>query len=258
MTFVKPPKITTDLPRTDPFMSDDWKFWTKRFWRCLFTTCDAKEWEGPIKEVLTWYNKILIKKNNKLFLKKGTTLYHGSTTYPFLGGQSDTNRMTFFGLDAIISIWYVLEGYLLQNDRKCFKQKSLQVSRYGYLYEFKLKNDLEVTKIIKLLVSNPKNDASCKKRNAVCLHPQVSFHGVESKYRKLPNYFDLCNELSLHYEVYKDILGKPNKIYMIDPILLYQNRNNEQFDPMDSIISSRGVQKRVDMTCPNYKQKTGL
>jgi hypothetical protein len=255
LNIILPPKITTDLPKTNPFMSDDWKFWTRRFWRCLLSTCDAEEWEGPIKEILAWYNKILMQKDGKFYLKKNTKLYHGSITYPFLGGQSNPNRMTFFGLDAIISIWYVLEEYLLKNDSKCFRKNQQKVPRYGYLYEFELKEDLEITKIIKLLVSNPRNNAICRqKKEAVCLHPQVSFHGVDSYYRTLPNNFDLCNELTLHYDFHKNIIGIPKRIFMIDPIRLYENRKNSNFNPIHSIVSIDD-KKNVDLLCTNYKKK---
>lgn len=251
--FVYPPIFFSST--IDPFSKKkSYKFWTRRFWKCLFSTCDNQDWDSHILQIIRHYKNILVQKNNEYYLKKGTVLYHGSTEYPFLS-EHDESRMTFFGLDVIISLWYILESSYLKMDVACLTKMKKKVQYYGYLYEFRLKDDLKITTIIDKLIQNPKNSAVCKKTKSVCLHPQVSFHGVESFYRTLPNLFDLCNEVTLFYEYYKDIIGPPINIYLVDPLILHKNALSNNFDPTESIIekiNERSFAKK-DISCQEYK-----
>ena len=132
---------------------------------------DKSEWFKLRDKILVHMEDQLIYNplNKQKYLPKGTMLYHGSLEYPFLS-DSYKNKMTFFGLDTTISLWYILE--LMQDSESIFKK---QYPRFGYLYAFRLKKDLPVTKIIKTIYKNPKDSWHCRmNKESVCIGPQVS------------------------------------------------------------------------------------
>jgi hypothetical protein len=251
--FIYPLKIQT--PTTNPFDEDDinWKFWTKRFWKCLFQICDPIQWEEPIKTMLNHYNIILKKKGDQYYLPKNTILYHGSTNYPFFDKTFLSNKITFFGLDIVIALWYILEEIYNKNDH-CVNNQNVKIN--GYLYEFQLTKDLPITHIIKKLIINPKDRTEpCKKiMNAVCLHPQISFHGTSftNHYRDIVPMFDLCNEITLRYTVYKDYMHLKN-VYFVDPFILHKNATKIHFDPVKSIVSNKKYKDIIG--CQEYKKE---
>lgn len=250
--FVYPIKIKT--PFINPFKSEnDWKFWTKRFWKCFFTNCDPIQWEEPIHSMLKYYQSILIEKDGIKYLPKGTKLYHGSTIYPFLGNSPSTNQITFFGLDVIIALWYILEEIYIKNDNCIHTNKSVQMN--GYLYEFVIIQDLPITHIIDKLVINPKDkNISCKKNpNDVCLHPQIAFHGIsyQNYYRNVVPLFDLCNEITFRFNKYTNHLQLKN-VFLVDPLILHKNANKKGFDPTKSIVSQKKYKEQI--SCQQYKK----
>ena len=108
------------------------------------------------------------------------------------------NKMTFFGLDTTISLWYILE--LIQNLPSIFKK---QYPRFGYLYAFRLKKDLPVTKIIKTIYKNPKDSFHCRiNKESVCIGPQVSIRG--RFHTEMPDLYNISIELTLFYNHYND------------------------------------------------------
>jgi hypothetical protein len=282
--FIFPPKIK-NIPKSSPFLDEFNWIWTRRFWKCLFYSCDLKNWEPFVREMLLYYDQLLVHKKDKIYLPKGTILYHSSTEYPFL--KHAKNKMTFFGLDVVISLWYILESKYKSMDMDCFrhkkkeidysgylyefqlqedleityiiKEKKKEIDYSGYLYEFQLQEDLEITYIIKEIVNNPKNMRKCSQNpNAVCLHPQVSFHGLDSNYRELPNLFDLCNEVTLFYDTYKDVIGKPINIYLVDTLLLHRHAKNPRYNPTHAVIHrikpGIHVPRYLRMSCDKYKK----
>jgi hypothetical protein len=173
------------------------------------------------------YDKILIKRGDKLYLPRGTKLYHGSTEYPFLGDVPDKNKITYFGLDIDISIWYILELVRLEH----FK-KTKDFSRFGFLYLFTLTEEIEIHKLIDIIYTNPKDTRECNKPGNVCLHPQVAFRGTTGD---SPNIYKLSSEVTLHYPVYESKLSL-DRVYLVDPLLLEQNKLNRTWKPRNAII----------------------
>lgn len=207
---------------------------------------DHSDWVEPVKQTLDYYDTLLIEKNGDLFLPKGTLLYHGSLKYPFFGSQSmnNPNKITYFGLDATISIWYVLELIEIL-PHKLYDRSKMDMdryNRYGYLYLFELTEDLPVHKILKYLSQNPKEQWKCLRRNQVCLHPQVNFRGLDK-----PDLYELSSEVTFYYSDFKDSLRLMDT-YLVDPLLLFQNKNNPDYDPRQSVV-------KIDDYQPEFNQK---
>lgn len=234
-TLVRPPKIRT--PNTNPFQDDQiqWRVWTGRFWRCMLTDCDPVQWERPVVAMLRHYDRTLKKSPDGNFvMPAGTRLFHGSTEHPFLGDKPRPDKITFFGLDAVIALWYILEDALMSNE-PCRMNARIN----GFLYEFVLTRDIEITHLIPQVVINPtdRQTPCARRKDAVCLHPQISFHGVSfaSRRRDIVPIFDLCSEVTLRYSRYKDSI-KLLRTHHVDPVILFNNSQNPHFDPMSSIV----------------------
>lgn len=197
-------------------------------------------WKAVVKKHVQYcYEKILTNKNGRLFLKKGTRLYHGSLLYPFYA-EDQHHHKTFFGLDVVISLWYILEQIMIQKKRKKWDD-------HAYLYEFVLTKDIPVSRILRTLDQHPKDTRACgKPPKAVCLHPQIAFHGVSlpTPQHEVTPLFDLCNEVTLDYQEYKDSL-RLVKVHLVDPNVLFRFRKVPGFDPVQSIFlsSSFGFKK---------------
>ena len=197
----------------------------RNFFQSIFPDYDHKEWVPLVKKMKTHYKKF--ERGNKLYLPKGTKLYHGSTEYPFLGDAPDKNKITYFGLDIDISIWYILELVRLEH----FKKKQ-DFSRFGFLYLFTLTEDIEIDKLIDIIYTNPKDTRECNKTGSVCLHPQVVLRGTTDD---SPNIYKLSSEVTLHYPVYESKLSL-DRVYLVDPLLLEQNKLNRTWKPRNAII----------------------
>ena len=227
------------------YTTDPYDYGVSRFFRDLFGY-DHPDWVEPIKQTLSYYNSLLIEKNGEFFLPKGTILYHGSLNYPFREGLqffSNSNKITFFGLDATISIWYILELIEILGR---IDSSNIDIddffNRYGYLYLFELTEDLPVHKILKYLSQNPRDQRVCLRRNTVCLHPQVNFRGIDR-----PDLYELSSEVTFYYSDFKDSLQLVDT-YLVDPLLLFQNKNNPSYDPRESVV-------KINKYEPEYTQK---
>lgn len=207
----------SDIIEKDPF--------ERNLFQSIFPNYDNTEWLPLVKKMKTHYKKF--ERGNKLYLPKGTKLYHGSTEYPFLGDAPDKNKITYFGLDIDISIWYILELVRLEH----FKKKQ-DFSRFGFLYLFTLTEDIEIDKLIDIIYTNPKDTRKCNKTGSVCLHPQVVFRGTTDD---SPNIYKLSSEVTLHYPVYESKLSL-DRVYLVDPLLLEQNKLNRTWKPRNAII----------------------
>ena len=225
------------------------------FFRELFQY-DQSDWIDPIKNTLSYYESLLIEKNGGLFLPKGTLLYHGSLHYSDFKNSlellDDPTKITFFGLDATISIWYVLE-LIEMLIYKLYNKSDIETelyNRYGYLYVFELTDDLPVHDILKSLSQNPKEHSTCIRRNTVCLHPQVNFRGLN----KRPDIYELSSEVTFHYSDFKNSLELTDT-YLVDPLILFQNKYNTYYDPRQSVILINEYQSEYNQKLPYKKYK---
>tara|TARA_Y100000389_G_scaffold201820_1_gene245450 strand:+ start:1656 stop:2507 length:852 start_codon:yes stop_codon:yes gene_type:complete len=202
----------------------------KTYLQSFLPDFDPEEWKPLVRKMMRHYEKVIIKRGNKMYLPKGTKLYHGSLEYPFLPAsksKANTGRMTFFGLDIDISLWYILE--LIEMEKY---KKTIGFNRFGFLYLFVVTQDIEIHKLIDLINDNPKEIRSCKKLGNVCLHPQVAFRG---EVFNSPSIYKLSSELTLHYQRYEKHL-KLDKLYIVDPLLLEMNKNDPKWKVRNSII----------------------
>ena len=202
----------------------------RNLFQSLFPDYDNAEWTELVNKMKRHYDKILIKRGDKLYLPRGTKLYHGDLSYPFVPGSKSTgnkDKMTFFGLDIDISIWYILELVRLEH----FK-KTKDFSRFGFLYLFTLTEEIEIHKLIDIIYTNLKDTRECNKPGNVCLHPQVAFRGTTDD---SPNIYKLSSEVTLHYPKYESQLSL-DRVYIVDPLLLEQNKLNREWKVRDSII----------------------
>ena len=203
---------------------------------------DLEEWLGLRDKVLEHMKNQFITIDGQKYLPKGTMLYHGSLKYPFLSGSYD-NHMTFFGLDTTISLWYILE--LIEGLNSIFINK---YPRFGYLYAFRLKENLPITKIIETIIDNPKDYLHCRMyKNNVCIGPQFSFRGQLFE-ETTPNIHNLSIELTLFYNHYKEYL-ELDSVYLVDPLALKINATQPEFEPQMAIL------QKIDEYRDEYDQK---
>ena len=212
--------------------------WDRSFYQS-FMNKDKSEWLELRDKILVYMENQLIEVDGKKYLPKGTMLYHGSLEYPFLSDLK--NKMTFFGLDTSISIWYILE--LIQDLPSMFKK---QYPRFGYLYAFRLKKDLPVTKIIKTIHENPKDFLHCRMNKSVCIGPQSTSRG---NFREgVPDLYNISIELTFFYNYYKDYL-ELDSVYLVDPLALKLHDEDIDFEPQEAIL------QKIDEYKSEYNQK---
>lgn len=233
--------MKSKIPTSNPFVSQN-RFWTKQFWISFFKPVDPKQWHNPVRQIITeMKNKIGKSSDNSFFLKKGTLLFHGSTRKNL---KFDSKKsITFFGLDIIISLWYILEEVYMKND---LKKSDARIN--GYVYVFEVIENIPITKILKILNVNPKDrNSGCEQDlYTVCLHPQVAFHGssVETIMRSVVPLFDLSCEVTLNYNTFKDYLNL-KEIYNVNPVILHENATNPSFNPIDSITDGEIFPEKI-------------
>jgi hypothetical protein len=170
----------------------------------------------------------------QLFIPEGTKLYHGSI-YHFLDFNNMTrDSITFFGLDVIISLWYIYEAYLRGGNT---------TTNYGSLYEFEVIKPVPVHFIEEFDILPETND-KCLFDKRGCIHGQIAPHGtVQSPYP-----VDLCIELTLNLKYFKKYI-KMTKVYTVDVMILHKNRRKkfESFNPVESIIYEQGGNHPVSL-----------
>ena len=185
-------------------------------------------WKKITKKVLKSFldNSTIKKKDGYTYIKKGTRLYHASKHCPFFydnKGLQDMEKITFFGADPFISIWYSAE----------IKGK--------YLYVFKLVKDLKIDIEI-LSKKNPKNTKVCQ--DEVCIHPQYilrcDYEGIPDGYFQFNNsgITEIGLEITLPYKKYKNYF-QIEKIFELDYQLIEENckKTLEEWDPRQAIIN---------------------
>ena len=173
------------------------------------------EWHALVQDNITY-----IKNKFTDCITVGTKLYHGSLQHDLnFNDLNNKDRITFFGLDVVISLWYILEI-------NTFRNKMIN----GKLYEFDVVKDIPFNLLCEL-TNNPKDYNIYKKSAISCIHPQVAFHGDTDSG---PPY-DLCIELAMNVEYFKDYI-KLKQTYIVDPFVLNNNKYKTDFNPVESII----------------------
>ncbi len=176
-------------------------------------------------------------------LKKNTILYHYSPhILPFHKIKFDTSSRTgfvFFGLSALISIWYASEIYTsaARREKKEFT---------AYLNVYKLDKDIKVKYVEDDISENQEarqNLPICK--HHPCLHPQFGYHSQEQLTTKRGP-VDLDFELTLPISMLqgKNKLNiEPLGVYNIDVEELVEHslENIEEYNPLSAVDFSENL-----------------
>ncbi len=127
---------------------------------------EKEQLEYIINHILVKYDKprMIDGQTIEYYIPKGTKLYHSSLDFY----QSfDGDRITFFGIDIIISLWYLVE----MNYRNG--------KRFGVIYEFDVIEDIPVY-ILKHIKNHPYDPFGtgtiCRSKEFACIHPQYAYH----------------------------------------------------------------------------------
>ena len=195
--------------------------------------CKSRKWK--------WYTAYNVYKLKSQFpnniIPVGTKLYHGSMDANGNGNGNgnikfDQQKLTFFGIDVVISLWILPEQRRAQMYKELGYDISLsQQDDYnknhdkGYLYEFQVVKPIPVH-LIEDLCQYPLEVKTCKEKP--CLHPQI---GPDSPI------YNLSTELTMGMKNYKDIQLK--KKYEVDVNKLEENQDKlfSKFDPVSAINS---------------------
>ena len=180
----------------------------------------------------------------EFILKKNTILYHYSPhMLPFHKIKFDTSSRTgfvFFGLSALISIWYASEIYT--RTVRSVKKKEFT----AYLNVYRLDKDIKVKYIEDDVSENQENTYNlpiCK--HHPCLHPQFGYHSYEQLATKRGP-VDLDFELTLPISMLqgKNKLNiEPLGVYNIDVEQLVENslENIEEYNPLSAVDFSENL-----------------
>lgn len=177
-------------------------------------------------------------------LKKNTILYHYSPhMLPFHKIKFDTSSRTgfvFFGLSALISIWYASEIYT--RTVRSVKKKEFT----AYLNVYRLDKDIKVKYVEDDVSENQENTYNqpiCK--HHPCLHPQFGYHSYEQLATKRGP-VDLDFELTLPINMLqgKNKLNiEPLGVYNIDVEQLVEHslENIEKYNPLSAVDFSENL-----------------
>jgi hypothetical protein len=218
------PLISNDhLPTSNPHGFIPW------YWK-------NSSWKIPYQETVNYIEE----KFKEGVIPIGTILYHGSLESDLNFNALKKDRITFFGLDFIISIWYTLE-----------LQRSYRNLKEGTLYEFKVIEPIPVH-IIRELYDHPKSISICTKQKMACIHPQIAYHGST----EAPSPYDLCIEITMnmkHFSKYIQLIKK----HTIDTKQLYDNRYElfSKFDPKESIVETKKIGGKILQKTRKYRKK---
>ena len=170
-------------------------------------------------------------------LKKNTILYHSSQhILPFHKIKFDSSSKTgfvFFGLSALISIWYASEIYTsaARREKKEFT---------AYLNVYRLDKDIKVKYVEDDISENQEADQNlpiCK--HHPCLHPQFGYHSYEQLVTKRGP-VDLDFELTLPISMLQGrqkLQMEPIGVYNInvEELVDHSLENIEEYNPMSAV-----------------------
>ena len=71
---------------------------------------------------------------------------------------------------------------------------------------------------------------------------------------KRPDLYELSSEVTFHYSDFKNSL-KLTDIYLVDPLILFQNKYNPYYDPRQSVIKIDEYQSEYNKKLPYKKYK---
>ena len=166
----------------------------------------------------------------EFILKKGTILFHSSPHKLPFHKIKFRPGFIFFGLSALISIWYAAENY---SGAVKFSKKDFT----SYLNIYRLENDIKV-KYIEDDISNNQEASRFKTicEQSPCLHPQFAYHSYEQLATKRGP-VELDFELTIPLDMVKKMEITPIAAYEIDVIKLLENtdKNIYEFDPLSAV-----------------------
>ena len=226
MDFVYPIIPNNKLPKSNPHGSG-LDFFLPWSWV-------HKQWDDPITRNINYIQEQFPDD----YLPVGTKLYHGSLEQlDFKAMKKD--RITFFGLDVVISLWYILE---LSGE---------EVDTIGKLYEFIVVEPIPL-RLLEPFYSHPKEDIQCRKDPIACIHPQLAYHGDTDT---SPPY-DLCIEITMNMKYFKDYI-QLTQTYEVDTMILYTNRRKlfTEFNPVQAITGIYSYNTKVGGIRKSYKRK---
>ena len=211
--------------------------------------CKSRKWK--------WYTAYNVYKLKSQFpnniIPVGTKLYHGSMDGNGNGNiKFDQQKLTFFGIDVVISLWILPEQRRAQMYKELGYDISLsQQDDYnknhdkGCLYEFQVVKPISVH-LIEDLCQYPLEVKTCKTKP--CLHPQI---GPDSPI------YNLSTELTMDLKYYKDYIQLKKK-YEVDVNKLEENQDKlfSKFDPVSAINSFSFRPKNKKSTRKSSRKST--
>jgi hypothetical protein len=170
-------QVNERIPYTQDPGRSLWEY--LKSWTGHYSEKDTRDWINPRNEVLEQLHQMFTDPSEprSMRIPIGTKLYHG-TCNANLDIQRLKDKITFLGLEPIISIWYTAE-------------EARRRDTFGYVYEFEVVRPIPIDYIIPDLETNPKGVKMCVK-GAVCVHPQITFHDASESGPK-----DLSVEVTL-------------------------------------------------------------
>ncbi len=205
------------------------------------------EWKIPIQRVVSHLDTLVETNQRGKFIPVGTKLYHGSLN-PKLDFKNLLNHIMFFGMDVVISLWYMLE---LQSD----SEPSELIP--GTLYEFVVTRPIPV-EILPNLYQHPSETDSCLDEPIGCIHPQISFHGdaVSDPPYDLSIEFTLNLNKDEGHGPFKNYIAL-QKVYTVDTRILLENRDRpfSEFNPITAITHVNYTGRRKKRLSRKMKTK---
>lgn len=229
----------------------------KKYWKSFFKEIDHDDpaWAQFSNTLMEKYLAAhTVEKNGVLYLKKGTKLFHGSrfnsTPVEMFSSKS---RITFFGVEPKISLWYLLETCvnnvgacdsispcIAPDKGVCYFDESTQSlkSVVGYLYTLELVKDLPIFKYWNFINLHPDGAKGCtpsrysSKPAGVCIHPQVAYRGGSFS---ASDFHDLSIEVTLpfaEYESYFELINKQR----VNVSELALHMNSPHYNAVDAIL----------------------
>jgi len=252
-----------NLPSRDPmgyldlFEQGPEVLFKKKYWKSFLKGIDHDdpEWAQFSNTLMKKYLAFnTFEKDDVLYLKKGTLLFHGSRFNSTPAEMfSSKSRITFFGAEPKISLWYLLEtcAKAVAYDRSlacdsispcidkrvCSFEDSTQTwkSVVGYLYTMELVKDLPIYKhwnFIHLHPSAAKGCSAGKRRAGVCIHPQIAYRGRQFASSA---FHDLSIEVTLPFSEYESYFQLTNK-QTVNVSSLALHINDPNYNAVDAIL----------------------
>lgn len=237
------PEWSRDIPTETPYPSFFMKL--KTTFRNLTrqnhkSPRDKRIWRDAVKKITERYHDFM---GTTRSIPVGTLLFHGSLDDQFdiFGPFIDSDRPVYFGIEANISLWYILEMAVREWQRRGLrsaKRYLRQTRPYGYLYVYRVTKEIprENITFLPLLMENIRDKEKCFNSKTVCVHPQLAYRALSSIF--LTGYNDLSIELTLHPSEYSDSIVFVEQ-YRVDTTDLLDNEKNPKYSSLHSISGQR-------------------